>query len=47
MSMVFGRDAEHSKHTMYLQFQVWGVKPRGGDCNKTDFKGALTHLVRC
>ena len=48
MSVVFGRNAEHSKHTLYLQFQVRRVKPGGGGrCDKTDFKGALTQRLRC
>ena len=46
-SVMFARNYQGSKHPVFLQFQVWGVKPRGGGWDKTDFNGALTHPVHC
>ena len=44
MSLVFGRKAEHSKHALYLQFQVWGVKSRGEALIKQMLRGLLPIL---
>ena len=47
MSVIFGRDTEDTKESLYTKFQASGVKLRGGNRNETDFKGALTHPLGC
>ena len=44
---MFIRDSEDTQESLYMKFQASGGKPRGGNRNKTDFKGARTHPLGC